>query len=171
MLSAVLLPHAWLLLFVACACVFCPAVPSMADVFYTRSTVPAGWTKGASAPQSAKVEFSLALRQRNLDILDKWFWEVSDPLHHNYQDYKTIDEIRDLTSPTSEELSKVWEWLHSAGIHHPSTTNFGDSLDVVTSVKHAEQLFGTKMYVYTHGESGAKIVRMTRAQFGRGEWS
>lgn len=135
------------------------AVPSMADVFYTRSTVPAGWTKGAAAPASAKVEFSLALRQRNLDILDKWFWEVSDPTHRNYQDFKTIDELRDLTSPSADELSKVWQWLHSAGIHHPSTTNFGDSIDVVTTVKHAEKLFDTKMHVYTHGETGAKIVR------------
>jgi len=135
------------------------AVPSLADVFYTRDVVPAGWSKGAAAPAHAKVEFTLALRQRNLDILDKWFWEVSEPTHRNYQDYKSIDELRDLTSPTDSELAKVWEWLHSAGIHHPSTTHFGDSLDVVTSVKHAEKLFNTKMHVYTHKETGAKIVR------------
>ena len=53
----------------------------------------------------------------------------------------------------------VWEWLHSAGIHRSSTTDFGDAIDISTSVKHAEQLFNTKMHVYKHTESGAQIVR------------
>lgn len=56
----------------------------------------------------------------------------------------------------------MWQWLHSAGIQHTDTTHFGDSIDVVTTAAHAEKLFDTKMHVFEHYESGAKIVR----QFG-----
>jgi len=67
----------------------CSAAPILGNVLYTRSTVPTGWTKGATAPAHTKVAFTLALRQRNKDILEKWFWEVSDPTHHDYQNYKS----------------------------------------------------------------------------------
>ena len=76
----------------------CLAAPTLADVFYTRDHVPSGWIKGAAAPAHAKVEFTLALRQRNVDILDKWFWEVSDPTHPNYQDYKSVPHTPPLLS-------------------------------------------------------------------------
>jgi hypothetical protein len=107
-------------------------------VLYTRHTVPENWTQGHRAAETAKVEFTLGLKQRNLDILDKWFWEVSDPQHKNYQDFKTIDEITDLISPKPEETKRVMEWLHSNGVHRANVKSFGDALDVVTTVKAAE---------------------------------
>jgi hypothetical protein len=133
-------------------CVFCMFLLACvsAEVMYTRTTVPSGWMKGAAAPADAKVEFTLALRQRNLDILEKWFWEVSDPQHANYQDFKTIDELRDLTSPTTSEHAQIWTWLHSSGIHHSTVQSFGDSMDVTTTVAKAEKMFNTKFFVYTH---------------------
>lgn len=42
------------------------------------ATTPS-WTKvGASAP-GTKLDFTVALPQRNLDVLDKLFWDVSTP--------------------------------------------------------------------------------------------
>jgi hypothetical protein len=88
-----------------------------------------------------------------------FFFFSFQPLHHNYQDYKSIDEIRDLVSPAESELEALWTWLHSADIHHVHTVNLGDALDVHCSVAQAERLFKTKMFVFAHEESGAKIIR------------
>lgn len=129
------------------------------SVLYTRSTVPTDWTRGHHAPADAKVEFTIALKQRNLDILDKWFTEVSDPTHHNYQDFKTIDEITDLISPRPDETAKVMQWLHSNGVHKANIHSFGDALDVKTTVKHATKLFSTEFFTFQHGPTGAKVVR------------
>jgi len=131
-------------------------------VLYNRQAAPSEWTKLERASPESPIEFTLALKQRNLDILDKWFWEVSDPRHKNYQDFKTIDEIRDLVSPAPEEAHKVQAWLKGAGVHLRGVKDHGDAMDVLTKVKHAEQLFNTEFYVFQHAKTGAKIVR----QFG-----
>jgi hypothetical protein len=40
-------------------------------VLYTRSTVPTDWTQGHRASADSKVEFTIGLKQRNLDLLSK----------------------------------------------------------------------------------------------------
>ena len=117
---------------------------------------------GPVADAHAPVEFTLALKQRNLDILDQWFWEVSDPTHPNYQDFKSIDEISSLVSPRAEEVAPVLQWLHAAGVHHANVKSLGDALEVKTTVKHASKLFETKFHSFAHSKTGAKVVR----QFG-----
>jgi len=139
------------------------AVSASSSVMYTRTSTPDDWSRSHRALADESVSFTLALKQRNLDILDKWFWEVSDPKHANYQQFKSVDEIRDLVSPKKSDVKKVKAWLAAAGVHtHHNIKDFGDAIEVDTTVKHAEQLFGTKFYRYTHGRTGARVVR----QFG-----
>lgn len=76
-----------------------------------------GWTLGAAAEPEERVTFQIAIKQvsdrsrsmiswllrftvvwlvllqRNLDILEKTFWEVSDPKHKNYQNFQTPEEV------------------------------------------------------------------------------
>jgi len=136
----------------------CVASASSAHVLYTRTTAPLDWEQGGRAPSDHSTLFTIALRQRNLDVLEKWFWEASDSTHPNYQSFRSIDEIHSLISPESSEKTSVIEWLHSAGVHDHEIRDLGDALDVQTSVAQAERLFDTEMYEFTH-MTGVKIIR------------
>jgi subtilase family serine protease len=131
-------------------------------VLYTRTSAPDDWKLATPAEPHMRVEFTLALKQRNLDILEKWFNEVSDPKHHNYQEYKSIDEIASLVAPTEKDQKSVMHWLHAHGIHAKNIKSFGDAIDVTATVKQAEKLFSTKFFNYHHIQTGASVVR----QFG-----
>jgi tripeptidyl-peptidase-1 len=135
------------------------AITVTSKVLYTRNRVPTGWVKGHSADLNEPIEFTLALKQRNLDVLDKMFWEVSDPKHANYQEFLGIDQILDIVAPKSEDEQKVLNWLINAGVHKHNIKNMRDAMDVKTTVYVASKLFSTKFFTYKHVETGAKIVR------------
>lgn len=123
---------------------------STRNTFFTRTSVPSGWTKGAVAPRNAKVGFMVALKQRNLEALEALFWAVSTPGSPQYQAYQTIDQILDLVAPEHKQHDAVVHWLRSAGKVDIRSTR--DALEVVTSVAVAEKLFETKFHVCRHAD-------------------
>jgi tripeptidyl-peptidase-1 len=125
-------------------------------VFFTRSTVPKGWTKGAAAPKNAAVNFMVALKQRNLEALEALFWAVSTPGNPQYQDFQTTEAILDIVAPEAKCHDDVMEWLKAAGKVQLKSTR--DAIEVHTSVGVAEKLFNTKFHVFRH-ESRKPIVK------------
>lgn len=121
--------------------------------------IPAGWHLGPLADASAAVKFTLMLRQRNLEVLDRWFYEAADPTHAHYQHFRSIDEISSLVSPAESELTAVHDWLHLAGVQPDHIKWFGDAIEVSTTVRHAVRLFETKFHVFEHKDSGITLVR------------
>jgi len=105
--------------------------------------------------------FVLALKQQNLDTLEKLFWEVSDPKHEKYQHFLTVEELDKMTGTSAEDVQKVREWLESVmpKEDHPKIEMRGDSV-LVTGLQAStiEKLFATKLYIYTH-KNGHTIVR------------
>lgn len=69
----------------------------------------------AEAHPSHPISFFIALKQRNLDILEDFFWAVSDPEHKHYRQFKSISEINDLIAPPTSDKKKFMQWLN-AGI-------------------------------------------------------
>jgi len=129
-----------------------------ADLLYIRSGAPKGWSMGERASPLEKVEFTVALKQRNLEQLEKTFWEVSDPKHANYQNFMTIEEILNVVKPEQEDHDLVVAWLINNGVQSDNIKSFGDALDVKTTVKTAEALFQTFFHVFVH-EKGGRVVR------------
>jgi len=134
------------------------AATALAGPLFTRNTVPAGWTMGPRAAGPETVEFMLALRQRNLDVLEKTFWEVSNPKHARYQEYMSISEIQALVAPEPQQRQAVVNWLRDAGVLPANILDLADALEVRTNVSVAEALFSTKFYSFTHTD-GRTIVR------------
>ncbi len=115
------------------------AVHQKSHTFFTRTTVPKGWTLGAPAPANAAVNFIIALKQRNLEALEALFWAVSTPGTDQYQKFLTKDEILDLVAPETPCHDSVMEWLKSAGKVQVKSTR--DAIEVHTSAHVAEKLF------------------------------
>jgi len=134
------------------------AVAVSAGPLFTRDTVPKDWSLGARAPAGEQVEFMLALSQRNLDVLEAKFWEVSNPRHQSYQDYMTIEQINALVAPEPRVKAQVISWLTENGVSADEIVDYSDALEVRATVAVAEALFSTRFHVFTH-KAGNSIVR------------
>lgn len=136
----------------------CLALSCTAKVLYERSYAPAGWTQGARASHDEAVTFTVALKQQNLDQLEKLFWEVSEPSHPSYRQYLTVEQINEMTAPKASVTRTVVEWLSHHGVKHHQIKNYVEALTVSTTVQVAERLFSTSFFQYTH-EDGRQITR------------
>lgn len=129
-----------------------------AGVLFTRTVVPKDWTMGEVAPSNARVSFMLALKQRNLDLLEQKFWQVSDPDHDDYQNFMSIEAINALVSPLKQHHDLVVSWLQAHGVTPTSIKSFGDAIEVVCPALIASRLFKANFMVFTHS-SGKKSVK------------
>jgi len=132
------------------------ASASMTPLF-ERHTAPTGWVKTAPAAPNAKVHFHVAIQQENLDVLEKTFWEVSNPDSDNFQNFMTTDEIQSLVAPKSEKRDVVFKWLKEHGV--TKYDDFVDSVEGWVSVAQAEKMFGAKFYEFKNVETGKKLVK------------
>ena len=61
-------------------------------------------------------QFTVGLYQNNISFLKSKVLNISDPLHEEYAQYLTIDEINSIVSPSEENRTKVSDWLLSHNI-------------------------------------------------------
>jgi hypothetical protein len=57
------------------------------------------------------LKITLALKQKNLHILEQRYWEVSDPLSDQYQSWMSIREINKIVGPAPADKRAVVKWL------------------------------------------------------------
>ena len=60
---------------------------------------------------SMKMSVTLVLKHSNLNTLDKVLLDVSTPGLKRYGKHLTIDEVNDLTRPSTLTYSTVYDWL------------------------------------------------------------
>lgn len=90
------------------------AVAAAADprvTLHTRDIAPPTWHAVARADVRHKVEFSVAVKQQNLEELESIFWQIADPAHENWRKFMTIEEINEKIAPKAEHMEAVKSWL------------------------------------------------------------
>jgi tripeptidyl-peptidase-1 len=126
-------------------------------VMYNRKAIPSQW-KFAGLPLSTDtVRFALALKQRNLDLLEQRFWAISTPGSPLYREFMTREAVYDLIAPSKEDHDTVVAFLWSQGIKEIRSTR--DGLMCTTTVEVAEKFFNTKFYVFTHAWKKNRVVK------------
>lgn len=106
---------------------------------------------------SAPLELIFALKQRNVDKLEKLFWQVSEPTHTSYGKYLTMEQVHALVQPSQETLTTVLEWLNQfpgAEVKH-----LNDYLIVNVPKSVAEQMLDCEFHYYQHKATGKRIIR------------
>ena len=131
---------------------------------YRVESTPSAWLREeegrSSSPSPAEpLTFFVALRQRNLDELERRFWAVSDPSSPSYLDFMTGEAIQALVSPAEEDKAVVREWLTSVPPSPPVIVDWSDSFEVRTTVEGASLLLSTTFQSFRHVESGMRVVR------------
>lgn len=124
----------------------------------TMSSVPEGWSKNEEAGPEEMLNFRIYLKQENLDVLERKFWETSDPSHAEYQKFMSIQEITDIVAPSSEAVSTVYDWMKAHKVQEIDIENQGDVLKVNTTVKIASEMFATTFHWFVHTPTGKKIL-------------
>ena len=146
--------------FVATLVLLAAAVVHAHPVTLRRGAVAAhGWTVHQAASSSDRVHFHLALPQRNLDVLDRKFWAVSNPDSDEYGQFLSVDDIQALVSPPLAARSDLIHYLVQHGVEDAAIKDFGDSLEVDATVDIASALFDATFHVFQHAESGRRVVR------------
>lgn len=106
------------------------------------------------------LKLTFALKQRNQDYLERFFWQVSDPSSKEYGKYLSLSELALIISPSKDTVITVRSWLLENGVNYekckyPVTKDFL-SCDIRCDV--AEKLLpGSKFYRFQH-EKLAKVV-------------
>ena len=94
--------------------------------FDKQRPTPVGWSVVARAQPNHEQHVLIALKQRNLGMLQSIASAVSDPTHPSYGAYMTLPEINDLVAPESTAVDKVIAWMRSVGFYGISLTDSGD---------------------------------------------
>lgn len=130
-----------------------------AKILFQRTVVPEKWTKLGRVPTEVQIDFRIALRQRNIDVLERTLLDTADPDSPNYGKWWTSDQILDLIAPEPEEVIPVIAWLHENGVRDIDASG-RDFIKCSAPVRVVERLFQTEMYFYRHNPTG-KIVKAT----------
>jgi len=122
-------------------------------------------------PADHLVRFTVALKveEDRRAMLEKIFWEVSDPKHEKYGQHITIDDITKLLNVSAQRVDAVVAYFDVPGI---SVNRNNDMIYVELPAAAAEKLLNTKLGFFIHTEatrpgmlSGRRIVRASTAYY------
>eukprot|EP01127_Copromyxa_protea_P001572 TRINITY_DN11533_c0_g1_i1.p1 TRINITY_DN11533_c0_g1~~TRINITY_DN11533_c0_g1_i1.p1 ORF type:complete len:717 (+),score=180.81 TRINITY_DN11533_c0_g1_i1:33-2183(+) len=106
----------------------------------------------------AKHTLRLSLKQRNLDVLERKVWSVSDPLSSDYGNYLTHEQIASIIGLPQPAINTVIAWLEQNGAENIDLNRHKDMIQASFTVKQLQEIFGTEFSYYSH-PVGKKILR------------
>jgi tripeptidyl-peptidase-1 len=115
------------------------------------------WEKIARVHPTTPISLSFDVRQKNLDIVDKLFWDISNPKSENYTKYLTFAEIGDLVR-NDEGTRAVETFLFENGAAILSKTNDGLFVETQLPAYKVEELFKAEFNIYVQ-KNGKRIVK------------
>lgn len=104
-----------------------------------------------------KITLTFAVKQQNVDLLDKKLMEVSSPSSPKYGKHLTLHEVNQLTQPSNESIQAVVAFMKSFGINtYKYSSGF---LKATVSIDVAEKMLATNYQKYSHAKSGVEALR------------
>ena len=151
------------LLLVGLAVACCSAQEDLAavevDAQY-HANLPNGWAVKGRSPRTETIELVFAVKQQNIDELEKALLSVSDPTSEQYGKHLSNEQVHDLVAPTRSDVSTVVQYLSKAKLAWKSASRNNDFIKVDVTVQQAEELLNTEYYEYAHKPSGHSVHRV-----------
>jgi tripeptidyl-peptidase-1 len=95
-----------------------------------RFALHAGWVKDGQPALDMTLPLRFVLAQSNLDHIEEYLMNVSDPDSRHYGQHWTADQIKRTFAPSNESISMVVNWISATGIHENRITKKGYWLDL-----------------------------------------
>ena len=130
------------------------AVPFLTqyNVHEKRTALPPGWSLARRYDATSIIPLRFALKQRNINDIGTYLYDVSHPRSPNYGKHWSAGDIVRTFAPTDETIHVVRNWLVTSGIeeHRISLGRTKGWMRVNVTVEEAERLMNTEYNVYTH---------------------
>lgn len=136
-----------------------------------RKNEAEGWNLLRTARPDETAIFIFGLKQRNVDILEKIFWHVSDPRHSEYGNFISIDQITSLVGLDDDVITTFLMRL-SGNFVYQTGNHFSDGsmacqvnknkdwLTCSIPVRVAMHMFNVpKFHVYSRPASAKRYIR------------
>ena len=91
--------------------------------------------------ENGNVLYTIALKQRNMNILKDILLDISNFTSPNYGDYWNKDEINEFIKPSAIDVILVKNWLDK---HKSTYVSYTDALYCKTPIKDVEEMFHIK---------------------------
>jgi tripeptidyl-peptidase-1 len=115
---------------------------------------------GNKASDNTFHEVVFAVKQQNLDQLEKLFYEVSDPKSSKYGQFLSRQQVAELTS-NSKASEALTNFLIANGATITRKSKFGEYISARARVGTWEKLFATQFFEFQH--ENAKLKPVVRA--------
>lgn len=120
------------------------------------------WQLEKRAPAEHLVTLTVALKldEDRRALLEKTFWEVSDPKHERYGKHLSMDDVTKLLAVPQSRVDAVRVYFKFAGATVIDLAPNQDMIKVTLPVKAAEQALKTELSFFTHqNHSDVRILR------------
>ena len=133
--------------------------------------VPSGWRKihdsvrGRMTGTQRQIDdqmfhVSFALKNRNLDVLKKKFFSVSDPSNADHENYLTMQQVAELTTPSSEDKELVLNYVKSIpGAIIVRVSKHENFVSALLPVRSINKYFRSEMKSFLHESTGTVLLR------------
>lgn len=142
----------------------CAAISVVASSAYslavheTLDTIPDGFFEVGPASGDALINLRLTRKPRDIDGLEKVFYEVSTPGNVKYGQHLSKEEVAAFVQPTNLSTTLINNWLISNHLVSTSVSLSGSTLQVSLSVSEANIMFGTSFHVFRDA-TGKRTIR------------
>jgi tripeptidyl-peptidase-1 len=126
---------------------------------------PRPWKR--AAPKAGELnlgaiqKMTIGLKRKNLDVLDKIFWDVSNPDSVHHGDHLKHEQMRELISTGASGIAKVTAWLKEHGINEYTVARHEDAVAFDAPAAKIEELLKVKFEVYENAETNQRAMRAT----------
>lgn len=114
------------------------------------------WARSGYADGSQLHTVMFAIKQNNLDVLEKIFWEVSDPKHPKWGKHLTRQQVADITAHQNS-TAIVSQYLNQQQVEM-KVSPYGEFITAKAPIGVWERLFATTFYEFKHVEGIEKPV-------------
>eukprot|EP00760_Papus_ankaliazontas_P035183 PhM_4_TR765/c0_g1_i1/m.35381/K01279/TPP1, CLN2; tripeptidyl-peptidase I len=123
--------------------------------------VPSNWahinTEVIDTAESFRV--TVALRRRNMHLVNERFAAASDPKHALYGEHYTPSELGSIIAPSAEDVDMVTRWLRASKVASFRMSANLDMAQFDATAAHIEQMFSVRFATYEHKETRRRVTR------------
>jgi tripeptidyl-peptidase-1 len=105
------------------------------------------------------IDMSIALKRKNVDLLEKILLEVSDPTSPKYGEHLNDAQMRELISPGTDAVEAVKAWLARHGITNVEVAKHEDGLKFKATRAQISSLLNVQWATYDNTASKQTAVR------------
>ena len=126
-------------------------------LFAVASEYPEGeWLMIERSLGEKIVTGTLALKLRNLDALDELAERLTTPGSPDFRDWRSMEELNEITRPSAVEVRRLLHWLSSFGLE---AKDFSDFVSVKGPIAKLEAAFHVKYHAFQHVSRKVTIHR------------